>query len=415
MATCNKINAGFDKCAADPIVPGIDDVIYLGNFDDFIYTLNPTNPLIIVGVTPKNNARYYKFEGSNNSFNSTLTSVQTNAGPRYEEEVSFNIAGNSNAIKQQLLSMGYGKLHAIVINNYRSADAYIELYGYTTGLNDQGSKRVANDETDMGGYNIILKNRNKLKEPLPPRSLNIPIFGSGIAGTPPLVDTAILATAIPGSVVATGSALGGALAAATYYYKIVSVDAQGTTLGSSEVSYVAGGTTSSVVLTWGSAQGATSYRIYRGVASNTQTLYYTSNTTNFTDTGAGGSSAGTVPVTNTAVKATAIPGSVTATGSGTGGALPAATYYYVVTSVDGLGETLASAEVNYVATGTTSNVLVQWGAALGAVTYKVYRGTTAGAENLYFQTAALQFDDTGITAPATFASTLAALEAISTI
>lgn len=415
MATCNKINAGFDNCAADPMVAGIDDIIYLGNFNDFIYTLSPLNPLIITAVTPVAGAKYYKFLGSNNSFNASVTSKQTVAGPRYDEEVQFNIAGNSTTIKNQLLNMGYGKLHAIVINNYRSGDSAIELYGFTTGLNDQGSKRVANDENEMGGYSIVLKNRNKLSEPLLPRSLNIPIFGTGIAGNPPLVNTAIPATAIPSGVVATGSALGGALAAATYYYKIVSVDANGTTLGSSEVSYVASGTTSSVVLTWAGATGATSYRIYRGTAAGAESLYYTSNTTSFTDIGAGGSTVGTVPVTNTAIKATAIPGSVSATGAGTGGALPAATYYYVVTAVDGLGETLGSTEVNYVATGTTSNVLIQWGVALGAITYKVYRGTAAGAENLYFQTSALSFYDTGITAPATFASTLAALNAISTI
>ncbi|MDB5148028.1 MAG: hypothetical protein JWQ57_2048 [Mucilaginibacter sp.] len=413
MATCDKIKAGFDLCAADPIVPGIDDVIYLGNFDDFIYTLDPQNPLIITGITPKNGATYYKFTGTNNSFNSTFTSSQTNSGPRYEEQIDFNIAGNSTEIKQQLMAMGYGKLHAITINNYKGGDSSIELFGYSTGLNDQGSKRVANDETEGGGYTIVLKNRNKLKEPFPPRALNIPIFGAGIAGSPPLAPTSIQATGIPQTVVATGSATGGALAAATYYYKIVSVDAHGTTLGSSEVSYVATGSTSSVALTWAGAPGAVSYRIYKGVASNTQTAYYTSNTTSYTDVAAGGSISGTVPVVNTAITATAIPGSVTRVGAATGGILPAATYYYVVTSIDSQGETLASAEVSYTATGTTSSVLVEWGAALGASSYRVYRGTAAGSESLYFQTSALSFEDTGITEAATFASTLAALEAIS--
>lgn len=415
MALCNKINKGFDKCADQPMSPGIDDVIYLGNKEDFIFTLDPTNPLIITNITPKAGAKFYKFLGSNNSFNTTSTSKQTNAGPRYEEQVDFNIAGNSTAIKNQILAMGYSKLQAVVINNYRGGDSAIELYGYSIGLNDQGSKRVANDETDMGGWAVVLKTINKQSEPYPPRAVNIPIYGAGIAGTPPLAPTSIQATGIPQSVAAVGSATGGALAAATYYYKIVSVDAQGTTLGSTEVSYVASGTTSSVALSWAGAPGAVSYRIYRGVATNTQTLYYTSTTTNFTDVGSGGSTTGTVPTVNTAIKATAIPAGVSATGSATGGVLPAATYYYVITSVDALGETLASTEVNYAASGSTSNILLQWGAALGAVSYKIYRGTSASAENLFFQTTALQFDDTGITQPATFASTLVALEAISTI
>jgi hypothetical protein len=415
MATCNKINAGFDICAGDPIAEGVDDILYLGNKDDFIYTLDPSNPLIVTGITPKNGATYYKFLGTNNSFNTTSESVQTTVGPRYTEQIDFNIAGLSTTIKRQIMNMGYGDLHAIVINNYRSEDSTFELFGFVNGLNEQGSKRVANDENYGGGYQVILKNRSKLREPLLPRAVNIPIFGAGIAGTPPLAGTAIDATGIPQSVARTGSATGGALAAATYYYKIVSVDSQGTTLPSAEVNYAATGTTSSVVLTWAGAPGAASYRIYRGVASNTQTLYYTSVGTTFTDVGAGGSVVGTPPVTNTAITATAIPGSVVATGSATGGILPATTYYYVVTSVDTQGETLASTEASYTASGSTSSVLIQWGTASGAASYKVYRGTASGLQNLYFQTTALEFEDTGITEPATFASTLAALEAISTI
>jgi hypothetical protein len=415
MATCEEILEGFDNCAHDAIVAGIDDVIYLGNKDNFIYTLDPNNPLIITGITPKAGKKYYKFLGTNNSFSTKSTQSQTTVGPRNLEEVNFIIAGNSTTIKQQIANMGYGKLHAIVINNYRSEDSVIELFGFTCGLNSQGSERDTTDENTAGGYKVILKTIDKLKEPMFPRAVFIPIYGAGIAGTPPLAPTSIQATGIPQSVAAVGSATGGALAAATYYYKIVSVDAQGTTLGSTEVSYVATGSTSSVALTWAGAPGAVSYRVYRGVATNTQTLYYASNTTNFTDVGGGGSSAGTVPVVNTATLATAIPSSVTGTGSATGGVLPAATYYYVVTSIDAQGETLASSEVSYTATGTTSSVLIQWGAAHGAASYRVYRGTAAGAENLYFQTTLLEFEDTGITESATFASTLAALESISAI
>lgn len=84
-------------------------------------------------------------------------------------------------------------------------------------------------------------------------------------------------------------------------------------------------------------------------------------------------------------------------GSGTGGTLAAATYYYVVTALNAMGETVASNETNYVATGSTSSVTVSWAAVTGATSYRIYRGTGAGAENTYFSAAAgaTSYVDTG--------------------
>ena len=79
----------------------------------------------------------------------------------------------------------------------------------------------------------------------------------------------------------------------------------------------------------------------------------------------------------------------TSTTGGTG--LVAATaYYYKVTAINALGETIASNEqtVTTGAGGTNSNT-VNWGAVTGATGYRVYRGTAAGAENTYFQVGAV--------------------------
>ena len=96
------------------------------------------------------------------------------------------------------------------------------------------------------------------------------------------------------------SSTGGTLSASTYYYKIVAVDVFGnTTTGSTEVSGTTTGSTSSVTLTWTSVTNAVSYRIYRGTATNTQTLYYTSTSSPFTDTNFSGFTSGSVPTANT--------------------------------------------------------------------------------------------------------------------
>jgi hypothetical protein len=70
----------------------------------------------------------------------------------------------------------------------------------------------------------------------------------------------------------------------------------------------------------------------------------------------------------------------------TGGALAAATYYYKLTALTAAGETTGSAEVSQVTTGTTSVVNHTWTYIPGATGYKLYRGTSAGAENVLVAT-----------------------------
>lgn len=80
----------------------------------------------------------------------------------------------------------------------------------------------------------------------------------------------------------------------------------------------------------------------------------------------------------------------------TGGALAAATYYYVVTALNAVGEALKSNEVSIVTTGTTSTVSLTWSAVTGATSYRVYRGTAAGAQNVFYAPGNVtSFTDTG--------------------
>jgi hypothetical protein len=87
------------------------------------------------------------------------------------------------------------------------------------------------------------------------------------------------------------------------------------------------------------------------------------------------------------------PAKPTGTASTTGGSLAAATYYVKVVAVDNSGGmTLPSVESAGVATtGTTGSIAWTWPAVTGAVTYRVYYGTAAGAEANYFTTTTNKF------------------------
>src|ERR1035437_4436648 len=107
MSIYNKINAGFSLGTASPVTAGIEDVIYIFNQADITLTYDTTNPLIVTGLTAASAAKIYKFEGTNNGFNTISKLAKTPVGPRYAEEIDFNVAGFSVEIKAQLMAMGY--------------------------------------------------------------------------------------------------------------------------------------------------------------------------------------------------------------------------------------------------------------------------------------------------------------------
>ncbi len=121
--------------------------------------------------------------------------------------------------------------------------------------------------------------------------------GGEITGAGPL--------AAPANVTASSTDTGGALAAGTYFYKIAARNINGETIGSSQVSATisAGFTTGKVTLGWDPVAGATSYRVYRGTASNVQNLFYSTSSTGLIDTGAPASPGGSQDVNTSAARA----------------------------------------------------------------------------------------------------------------
>lgn len=65
----------------------------------------------------------------------------------------------------------------------------------------------------------------------------------------------------------------------------------------------------------------------------------------------------------------------------TGGTFTAGTYYWVITALNAKGETIASNEKSQTLTANQEQAL-SWGAVSGATSYNVYRGTSAGGENV---------------------------------
>ncbi|GGH93724.1 hypothetical protein ACFFGR_09135 [Arthrobacter liuii] len=185
-----------------------------------------------------------------------------------------------------------------------------------------------------------------------------------VTGTMPAPALTLGALATQSNIVAptlaapTTSTTGGTLAAATYYYVATTTTAFGETAKSAEVSQVTTGTTSTVTLSWAAITGSTGTKIYRGTAAGAENVLVATVTgTSWTDTGA----AGTTATPPTAATSSAV--------------------FWKVSAKNTAGETLPSSEVTATVAGNQSAPL-SWGAVTGAVSYNVFRGTSAGNENI---------------------------------
>lgn len=89
------------------------------------------------------------------------------------------------------------------------------------------------------------------------------------------------------------------------------------------------------------------------------------------------------------------PTGLAGTASTTGGSLATGTYFYVVTALNETGETKASSEISVPVTGPTGSVALSWNPVARATGYRVYRGTSAGGENVSYTSTTNSFTDTG--------------------
>ena len=90
----------------------------------------------------------------------------------------------------------------------------------------------------------------------------------------------------------------------------------------------------------------------------------------------------------------ATPTYTSATGSGTGGTIPAAQYFFVITAMGPWGESAKSAERNVTTTGATSSVAHVIAAYAGATSYRTYVGVATGVYTSYFEDADGTFTQT---------------------
>ena len=119
----------------------------------------------------------------------------------------------------------------------------------------------------------------------------------------------------PTGLAAVASDTGGQLATGTYFYKVAARNINGETLASGEVSVAVTGPAGKVTLSWDAVPGATSYRVYRGTASNAQNLFFTAGGNGLVDTGAGATGGSPQTVNNSHARVYFSGGTITLNGT----------------------------------------------------------------------------------------------------
>lgn len=173
---CGKIAAGYDPCGKTPSVAGIEQSVYAFNKGDFTFTYDTVNPLLITGITRVGTALMYKVIGYD-GFDAMSKLVKKKVGPRFTETVSFPLPSNDTEAKKFIINGSSGRQQYIVVNNDKSGNGAIELYGAVNGLQfSENTQRQASDEDMQGAWKIEATNPPQLTEAYPPRSV---LIGSG--------------------------------------------------------------------------------------------------------------------------------------------------------------------------------------------------------------------------------------------
>ncbi|HEV3344305.1 MAG TPA: hypothetical protein VG125_28275, partial [Pirellulales bacterium] len=287
------------------------------------------------------------------------------------------------------LTTYFYKITALTLTGETSASAEVSA---KTTLGQQTLSLTWNPVVGALGYRLYRSTASGQETLIATITGAITQFQDAGTAAPPLLDNTQLATtpSLLGAIATTGGSLqpppllGGA-----YYYVVTAIDAQGETVPDFNTEGVVtsiGNVFNEVVLNWTSVKGATGYKVYRGTAAgleDTLIALVGPNTLTFRDIGA--PTFATPPTSNTTGMPAPIQTPIGATIAG-GNLAPNTTYYYVVTAVNGNGETLTSNERSATTTATNLSLPISWKTpdlVAGIISsYRIYRGTAPGQENV---------------------------------
>jgi hypothetical protein len=194
MAICGKLIQNMLYDCANPIIGGVESVVYLFNRSDIAaYIRDTVNPQIItditmavtsgVGITPVVHAKGFRYEGYNTSVKPKTTFIKKDYSARYDHMVDFVIFAKGSDVKAEIEKLGTNRVVAIIENIHKSGDSAFEVFGTDLGLELTTIKSDPNDANSEGAYELTLTSPANFKEPHMPATF----FATDYASTKALL------------------------------------------------------------------------------------------------------------------------------------------------------------------------------------------------------------------------------------
>jgi len=191
-SACGGISIGADYDCENPIVPGVNQRLILGNLDDILsVTYSTTKPTIIEDITMKVGKAAFAFTGIRQSLTPNYELVPGTVSVGYNHMVNFLAFDISQTSKDNLEKMALGKLFAVIENKNAvgNGDSIFEVYGLNVGLEASTLTRNPSDTETGGAFSIgLVTPEAEGKEPKMPQSW----FVTSYAITLPLVDALLI-------------------------------------------------------------------------------------------------------------------------------------------------------------------------------------------------------------------------------
>jgi len=273
-----------------------------------IHSANSTAALRTATATNHWKLMFIEFQANQNGYGDVIDlgmgdSTQTQLSQVPYALVLDRVYIHGDAVQGQKRGISLNSSDTQILNCWISD---IKTVGQDTqaigGYNGPGNYLIENNYLEAATENVLFGG----SDPLIPNLVTTNITFRRNYLTKPLAwRDPIIAT--PANVAATVAPGGGALAAGTYWYKVVARVPAGqgnkaTSAASVEASAtIAAGTTGGVTISWTPVVGAADYLVY-GRSAGTENVYWTTTNSFFTDTGAAGAGGTPASATKWAVK-----------------------------------------------------------------------------------------------------------------
>ncbi len=158
-ASCAGLTISASYDCENPIAPGVNQRLILGNLDDInTITFNVTDTYIIEDILMKVGAPTFFFEGVRRSLNPQYALVPQTVSIGYDHILDFSVFDVSAAQKENLEAMAIKPQFAIVqnLNDAGNGDNFFEVYGITRGLDVLTNVRIPADSDTAGAFVVNL-------------------------------------------------------------------------------------------------------------------------------------------------------------------------------------------------------------------------------------------------------------------